>query len=157
MTISLVSLDLLLMLAWFVLVVAFCWGLYRTLRLSSLPWIGAIYLLSLVTVPLTQLLARRIFPFGADPTGLRVRPEGALVITNSCIEGLGNLLLALLAFSEVAFLVSRAYPESHSRLLAFFFRLHDYVREIGVAALILVVSTPLLTFVFLHFHGPSIP
>lgn len=100
-------------LAWFALVVWLCVVLYRTLRLPALPWIACRYFLAFFAWLATSYLFRRIFPPGTFAPRLRFNPDGWIVLWQTSIDAITDLLVATLAFSEVAFLVSRAFPDIH--------------------------------------------
>ena len=147
-------------LAWFVLVVWLCLFLYRSLRLPALPWIACRYALAFVAWIFTGYAFRRIFPAGTSAIRpMRVEewslPPGAwIALTETLIEAVVDLLVAVLAFSEVAFLVSRAFPDIHSRLLTFLLAARGRVRTIGLTACLLTASVPIAALLFLWLHGP---
>ena len=155
--IPLLLLQTALALAWYVLVGWLCLATYRHLRLATLPWIAGTYGAGLIALPATQFLIQRAFPFGADARSIAFTPAGMLVLGISSLEHLGRFLLAVLAFSEVAFLLSRAFPEFDSRLLRWLLSAHRRVRIIGIAAISVTVAGPLLAFAYVYLHGPSVP
>jgi hypothetical protein len=144
-------------LVWFALVVWLCIVLYRSLRLPALPWIASRYLLAFFAWGATSYLFHRTFPPGTFSPHQHFTPDGWIVLWETCIDGIADLLVAVLAFSEVAFLVSRAFPDVHSRLLTFLLGARRHVGTIGLAACLLTVSLPLGALVFLWLHGPFPP
>ena len=144
-------------LAWYVLVGWLCLVTYRRLRLKSLPWIAGTYAASLVAAPVTDFLVHRAFPFGADARSIVFTSAGILVLGVSALQYFSKLLLAVLAFSEVAFLLSRAYPDFDSPLLRSLLRAHGQVRIIGIASLLTVAIAPMIVLGYLYFSGPVVP
>ncbi len=151
-------------LAWFALVAWLCIVLYRFLHLPALPWIACRYALAFFAWIFTGYLFRRIFPAGTFDTHPHLPatdwslPSGAwIVLSEMLIGAVCDLVIAVLAFSEVAFLVSRAFPEVQSRLLTFLLGARQHVRALGFAACLLTVSVPIIALIFLWIHGPFPP
>lgn len=145
------------LLAWYVLIISFCLVTYCHLRLASLPWIVGVYATGLIAEPLTQFLVSRIFAFGVETKSIVFTPAGLLVLGVSSLQHLSNLLLALLAFSEVAFIVSRAFPDFDSWLMRLLMRTHRHVGRFGLATILMTAAVPLLPLGFWYFNGPSVP
>jgi len=141
-------------LVWYILVAWLCIALYRSLRLAALPWIAARYLIAFVALPTTNYLLRRIFPFGSLATPQHFTPDGWILLSQDGLEALCDLLVAVLAFSEVAFLVSRAFPDVRSYILRLLLGAHQQVRTLGITILVLAVSAPSVALAFLLLHGP---
>ena len=144
-------------LMWYGLVAWLCLITHRRLALRSLPSIAATYAASLVAVPATEFLIGRTFPFGADARSIAFTTAGAVVLGVSTLHQLSRLLLALLAFSEVAFLLSRAFPDYDSRLQRLLLAAHGRVRCIGSIALLVTVAPPLLLLGFRLANDPVVP
>jgi hypothetical protein len=142
-------------LAWLALVVCLCVLLYRSLRLPALPWIACRYVLSLFAWIANAYLFRRIFPAGSFAPLQHFAPDGWIVFWQMGIDAISDLLVAVLGFSEVAFLVSRAFPDVHSRLLTFLLAARRHIGAIGLAACLLTVCVPIGAFLFLWLHGPA--
>jgi hypothetical protein len=147
-------------LAWFALVVWLCIVLYRFLRLPALPWIACRYALAFVAGSLTPYAFRHLFPAGSfenpllHPTAWHL-PAGAWILcTETLIESVGDLFVALLAFAEVAFLVNRAYPDIRSWLVTFLLAVRKHVRTLGIAACVCTASVPITALLVLWIHGP---
>ena len=151
-------------LTWFALVSSLCIVLYRCLRLPALPWIACRYILAFFAWIFTGYAFRRLFPAGSFdmrphlPATDWPLPAGAwIVLSEKLIEAVGDLVVALLAFSEVAFLVCRAFPDLQSRLLRFLLGARRHVRALGIAACLLTVSVPIIVLIVLWTHGPFRP
>lgn len=145
---------LLPILIWYVLVIWLCIVLYRSLQLPTLPWIAARYVLAFIATPTTDYLGKKILPYGTSATLLHYSPIGYFLLADSIIEALCDLSVAVLAFSEVASLISRAHPHVRSRLLDFLLVAHRHFRLVGAIAVLLTVIYPLCASLFLWIHGP---
>ena len=140
-------------LVWYALVGWLCLATYRRLRLKTLPWIAGTYAASLVAVPATDFLMLRTFPYGADARSIAFTSAGVVVLGMSTLQHLSRLFLAVLAFSEVAFLLSRAFPEYDGRLQRLLLTAHRRARAIGVITVSVTVAPPLLLLGFRLVYG----
>ncbi|HEY2710878.1 MAG TPA: hypothetical protein VGI60_00045 [Chthoniobacterales bacterium] len=141
-------------LAWFALIVWLCLLLYRSLRLPALPWIAFRYFLAFFAWLANSYIFHRIFPSGTFIPSDRFAPDGWILFWEMGIDAISDLLVAVLAFSEVAFLISRAFPEVQSRLLVFLLAARRRVGAIGLAACLLTFCVPIGSLLFLWLHGP---
>ena len=151
-------------LAWFGLVVWLSIVLYRFVRLPALPWIACRYALAFFAVSITSYAFRQLFPPGSIQTHPFVAAGGWhppavpwILCLEALIEAMGDLLVALLAFSEVAFLVNRAYPDVRSWLVTFLLGARKHIRAIGIAACACTASVPIMALLVLWIHGPFPP
>jgi hypothetical protein len=69
-----------------------------------------------------------------------------------CIESLSSLLLVILAFSEVAFLILKSFPETRSHLLEFLLKAHQQIPLFGTTLVVLTILWPLPIFIFQRLH-----
>ena len=144
----------LLYVAWLLLVVSCCIAVYRAARLRSLPWIAAHYAIAaMVFVPTMYLLRHTNSPtvISLPQTGA-FTPESCLSVALLCIESLSSLLLAILAFSEVAFLILRSFPETRSQLLELLLKAHQRIPLFGTALIVLTILRPIPFFIFQRLH-----
>jgi hypothetical protein len=141
-------------LAWYILLAWLCIVVYRSLRLPALPWIASRYVLAFFAWLATGYLYRRLWPSGVTPIGRPLTPDEWLPLWEMVVAVLCDLLVAVLAFSEVAFLISRAFPDVRSRLLTFLLRARHRTRAIGISACILTVISPLIYLIVYFIHGP---
>jgi hypothetical protein len=148
--------DGVLWLSWWLLACAFCFTLYRAVRLPALPWIGLYYAIGIVAVPLMEYYGDRI---GSSLHLHDVRPEdfpaglslGTLIATT--LDYGGDLLVLILVLSEGAVLVGRVHPDAHSKLLQVFVALHQHTRTIGTVAILLTAFLPVPAMIYFYTHS----
>ena len=141
--------------SWWLLACAFCFALYRAIRLQSLPWIGLYYAVGIVAVPLMEYYGHRAFNSSQLPD---LKPSdfpppmllGAFIATT--LDYGGDLLVLILALSEGAVLVRRVYPETRSRLLQALVALHRHTRTVGIVAVLLTALLPAPAMIFFYTH-----
>jgi hypothetical protein len=140
-----------LQLLWPVLLFWLGFAVYRSLRLPSLPWLAAFYGFRLIVSPAVAVFLRRSDRLSVDPFFPFADPSTSyLVLAIVSISALIHLLVVLLISSDVAFLISKGYPNIQSRLLRFFLQTRRHVTSLGAALIILTALAPTLTIVF-HF------
>ena len=146
-------------LAWCIVVVWLCIVLYRLLRLPALPWLACRYTLEFFAWLLSSYAMSRLFAVGssATPPAGQILPSTWVFLVRTLFWTVGDLLVAVLAFSEVAFLVRRAFPDVESKILSFLLRARTHIPALGIAACICTVSVPIMYFVILWLHGPFAP
>jgi hypothetical protein len=140
--------------AWFLLVVSVCVVVYRATRLRSLPWIAAHYLIAAIAFfPSVYLARHTTFPQAQEITHpLPLTPENLLHAGWMCIDSLSSLLLAIIAFSEVAFLILKSFPETRSLLLELLLKAHQRLRIFGTALIVLTILEPTIVFILHCLH-----
>lgn len=134
------------------LLIAVGWWVYRRVRLRSLPWLGLYLLLSIPVSFLLPLLTQRVINTAGDgqlpPQGWTM---GTLVTTwisfNAVVDGLINILLAVLILSDIAFLVSTTGVPLTPRPVQQLVHLRAYSTRIGVTIALLVLVAPLILVV----------
>ncbi|MEO6971679.1 MAG: hypothetical protein ABI217_12395 [Chthoniobacterales bacterium] len=141
--------------SWWLLACAFCFALYRAIRLQSLPWIGLYYAVGIVAVPLMQYYGHRIsislhLP-DMKPSDFPPRMMLGTFIATTLDYG-GDLLVLILALSEGAVLVGRVYPEARSRLLQALVALHRHTRMIGIVAILLTALLPVPAMIYFYAY-----
>jgi uncharacterized protein with PQ loop repeat len=150
-----------LWLAWWILVCAMCFVLYRAVRLPVLPWIGFYYAVGIIAIPVMQYYGHRIAQSGQGPevTSSGRLPDAflhsplALATSGAtALDYAGDLLVLMLAFSEAAVLVGRVYPEVSSRLLRGLTGIHLHIRTIGLVAIILTALMPVPAMLYFYTH-----
>lgn len=161
MTYSIFAFGSVLWLAWWLLVGAMCFVLYRAVRLPVLPWIGLYYAVSIIAIPVMQYYGHRIAQNGHGP---ETAPGGQLtaaflhsplVLSMSVATALdyaGDLLVLSLAFSEAAVLVRRVYPEVRSRLLRGLALIHSHTRTVGIVAIVVTALMPVPAMLYFYTH-----
>ena len=134
-------------------ILTLCILVYRAVRLATLPWLAAQYGIAWLAGIASTIYFRRILPPHMAEGHLPPPPLAALGMTAGFAADLSVLLAILLLLSEAAVLISRAYPDVRSRLLALFVQLHGYVRPIGIAAILLAVLEPALPMAYYYSHS----
>jgi hypothetical protein len=141
--------------SWWLLACAFCFALYRSIRLRVLPWIGLYYAVGIVAVPLMEYYGHRagssLRLSGMRPSDL---PPSMLLGTfiATTLDYGGDLLVLILALSEGAVLVRRLYPEASSRLVQALVALHRHARTIGIVAILLTALLPVPAMVYFYAY-----
>jgi hypothetical protein len=133
---------------WLALLIYGGFALYRTLRLPSLPWLGAHYGFKLIIFPAVSAFLRDAESAPFSPLAFVTASYQASVYI--CVGSLTNLLAVVIAFSDVAFLISKAYPNMQSRVLSFFLGVRRHVTSLGIILMALTVLNPILMILF-HF------
>ncbi len=150
-----------LWLAWWTLVCATCFVLYRAVRLQVLPWIGLYYAVGIIAIPLMQYYGHRIAqsgqgpemtPGGRLPDAFLHSPLALAASVATALDYAGDLLVLILAFSEAAVLVERVYPEVRSRLLRGLALIHSHTRTIGIVAIVVTALMPVPAMLYFYTH-----
>ena len=130
--------------------------LYRKLRLRTIPWLIAFFVLGLAATPISMLIgsasrewaAAETYPFQMSAIDFM-----KLGVATSLLESAAYFLVTLLVVSEVLFLVSNSRTAPDLGVMKQLLVLRDRVKVLGPALIVLGVSRPAL-FVMLYAVGP---
>ncbi len=133
---------------WILLIGSGVW-LYRSLKLRGLPWLGAYFVLSILSSLITPRIVRHMVdtdthPFGWTVGNLLVHLYQYQVLTNACI----SLIVAILILSDIVSLVSKSDATLALGLMRPLLLLHERTGVLGVALIALTLVYPTLVIVF---------
>lgn len=140
---------------WWVVLITFCFVVYHCYRLAALPWILAHFVVALITVPLSQALFAGMLPPSAAPTLLHPL-AGPIQLPLCCawfIGALADLVVLVLALSEIARLIVQVVPGPTPFLIRMLLRAHTHVRALGLTAVLLAAAHPLPALIYRSLHG----
>ena len=148
------TLDPLFDIAWWILLIVFVVTACRSYPLPALRWIAWHFLVALVTVPLGQWLTMNL-PSPPQPTLFHpfAGPIGLAALSTFFISALGDLVVLVLALSEITSLISRAYSEPRAWVMRLLLRAHAHVRVLGLSAVGLALAYPIPILVYRLLHA----
>lgn len=141
---------------WWVVLVTFCFVVYHSYRLAALPWILAHFVVALITVPLSQALFAGVLPPpSATPTLLHpfAGPIQLPLVCAWSIGALADLVVLVLALSEIARLLAQGLPGPNPFFIRLLLRAHVHVRALGLTAVLLAAADPLPALIYRSLHG----
>ena len=141
--------------AWWILLIAFFVTGFRSYPLPALRWIAWHFLIALFTVPFGQFLTMPLLS-STQPTPLfhpLVGSMGAAAVATAVISALADFVVLVLALSEIASLISRAYSGPHPWVMRLLLRAYEHVRILGISAVALAVAYPIPVITYRLLHG----
>jgi hypothetical protein len=135
--------------AFWLILAAGCFLLYRRYHLRVLPWLVAYWIVSYAADNVVYLL----FHARGLPTTVDPRSDAALAGMAVAILGyLGNLLAMALVIGEIALLGARGQVREVSFGLGLFVRAHQHTRKFGITLLLLALALPLPSIIYYYRH-----
>jgi len=133
---------------WILLIVSGIW-LYRVLKLRALPWLGVHFALSIILGFITDGIVRQLItegtpPFGWTSTDFAMRLSSYHFLTH-CIV---NILVILLALSEIIFLMSKSDPTQVPTPMRPFLLIQRRMTVVGTVLILLTLAYPSLIMAF---------
>jgi hypothetical protein len=140
---------------WWVVLITFCFAVYHWYRLAALPWILAHFVVALITVPVSQALFAGMLPPSATPTFLHpfAGPIQLPLVCAWSIGALADLVVLVLALSEVARLLTQGLPGPNPLFIRLLLRAHFRVRALGLTAVLLAAAGPVPALIYRSLHG----
>jgi hypothetical protein len=131
-----------LSLAFWLVLAAGCFLLYRTFRLRVLPWVASYVVLAYLTAQVPTFFFSRL----TQSDGSQVDPHSGVVfaaMASSVIQNAGVLVAAILLLAEVVVLATRSQPCGIPRGLHVLARAHAHTRSLGIVLIVLALVYPL--------------
>ena len=132
-------------------IVIVCLAIYRTARLTVLPWLAAQFAVAFVGGSISSYYFHQLLPPNI-PEHLPPTPALSLALFSSLSADLSAFLAAMLVMSEVAVLICRAYSDVRSTIVRFLVSIPRHTVAISMAAIVLAVLEPLLPVIYYYSH-----
>jgi hypothetical protein len=140
-----------LSLAFWLVLAAGCFLLYRTFRLRVLPWVASYIVLASLTAAVPPFYFRGLTP----PPDWQADPHSGIFfasVASSIIQHAGALIVASLLLAEVVVLAQRSHPSGLPRALQVLARTHAYTRSLGIVLIVLALLYPLPAMIY-HYYA----
>ena len=145
------GLDMALSLAFWLVLAAGCFLLYRNFRLRVLPWVASYIVLAFLTAQVPPFYFSRL----AQLHDSHIDPQSGATfaaMVASAIQDAGALVVAILLLAEVVVLATRSHPSDMSRGLHILARAHAHTRSLGVVLIVLALVYPLPAMIYYYTH-----
>jgi hypothetical protein len=145
------GLDGALSLAFWLVLAAGCFLLYRTFRLPVLPWVASYIVLAFLTAQVPAFYISRL----TQSYGSQIDPRSGVTLAAmaaSVIQDAGALLAAILLLAEVVVLATRSHPSGVPRGLHVLARAHAHTWSLGIVLIVLALVYPLPAIIYYYAH-----